>query len=69
MWNKLLPFELKFADKRVNSCGLQIADLTARPIGRYILNPAQSNKAYEILRQKFYTKGQRINGYGLKCFP
>src|SRR5262245_43093412 len=28
-----LPFDVVFADKRVNSAGLQLADLVARPIG------------------------------------
>ena len=28
-------FEIAFADKKTNSIGLQLADLTARPIGRH----------------------------------
>ena len=34
-----LGLELVFADKRVNSSGLQLADLTARPIGETCLEP------------------------------
>ena len=36
-----LPVRLVFADKETNSTGLQIADLTAYPIGRHHLNPTQ----------------------------
>lgn len=67
--NQLLPFELIFADKRSNSCGLQLADLVARPIGRYLLNNTQENRAYTVLQRKFYTKNGSIKGYGLKYFP
>jgi len=56
--------------KGVNSSGLQIADLVARPIGRHVLNPEQSNRAYEILETKFHRSTRGIvSGYGLKCFP
>lgn len=41
-----------FADKKSNSCGLQLADLTARPIGIHYLRPNQNNKAFEIIRDK-----------------
>jgi Protein of unknown function (DUF3800) len=65
-----LPFELVFADKKSNSTGLQLADLTARPIGLHILKPEQDNRAFTIVEDKFYRndKGNK-NGYGLKCFP
>ncbi len=43
-----------FADKRTNSAGLQLADLTARPVGRHLLLPAQSNRAWEIINSKFW---------------
>ena len=35
----VLPFDIILADKKSNSCGLQLADLIARPIGRYVLDP------------------------------
>jgi hypothetical protein len=41
--SKRLPLAFVLADKRINSTGLQLADLTARPIGRYVMNPAQTN--------------------------
>ena len=49
-----LPFNIILADKQTNSGGLQLADLIARPIGRYLLNPKQDNRAYKIMESKFY---------------
>jgi hypothetical protein len=48
---------------------LQLADLFARPIGRKTMNPAEPNRAFEILRKKFYSNGGRVRGFGLKVFP
>jgi len=64
-----LQFDIQFASKRVNSCGLQLADLTARPIGLSVMRPDQPNRAFEILKQKLYRKNSRIEGWGLKIFP
>lgn len=50
----LVKFRSVFADKKSNSCGLQIADLTARPIGLNYLRPDQTNRAYEIIKEKIY---------------
>ncbi len=56
-------FEIKIASKKVNSCGLQLADLVARPIGRHILDgPGKSNRAFDILRSKM-----RADGNGDEC--
>jgi len=69
-FSRQLPFQIVFADKKTNSSGLQLADLVARPIGRAILNPAQANRAYEIIQEKFYCDAQgKKTGWGLKCFP
>lgn len=68
--SKPLPFRIIFADKRTNSCGLQMADLVARPIGLSQLRPDQPNRAFEALKKKFYCDEKRnINGWGLKIFP
>ncbi|KTC73149.1 DUF3800 domain-containing protein [Legionella bozemanae] len=64
-----LPFEIIFAKKSVNSCGLQLADLVGRPIGRHQLNPDQGNRAYDAIKPKFRSFNGKIEGYGLKCFP
>lgn len=65
-----LPFEILIADKKTNCEGLQLADLTARPIGLSVLRPNQPNRAMEIIEHKFYCSGKGNKfGYGLKCFP
>lgn len=70
-----LPFEILFADKKAMSSGLQLADLVARPIGLKTLRPEQENRAFEVLKRKFYCDGGRANagqgfeGVGMKIFP
>jgi len=70
-----LPFEVVFADKKTNSSGLQLADLVARPIGLSVVRPAQDNRAFEVLKRKFFCSGGRRNvgegfdGWGLKIHP
>lgn len=64
------PFEIVFASKQINSNGLQLADLTARPIGQFVTKPKQINRTYEILKEKFRKGyGNSFFGYGLKIFP
>ena len=46
--------DIVFADKKTNSTGLQIADLTARPIGRYCIDPKQSNRAWNAIDPKLW---------------
>jgi hypothetical protein len=41
---------LNFVPKARNVCGLQLADLCARPIGRKVMAPGVANRAYETLR-------------------
>ena len=67
-----LLFEPIFAPKTANSCGMQIADLVARPIGRNALDPQQSNRAYDVIHGKLRhhpLRPDQVNGYGLKIFP
>ena len=49
-----LPFDIVFADKKTN-----LADLVARPVGINHLRPAQENKAFDLLKTKFYCAGGR----------
>lgn len=69
------PFKLRIADKKVNSSGLQLADLVARPIGVNFLRPEQTNRAFDILKLKLYCSGGRkavgsgYEGWGLKVYP
>ena len=70
-----LPFEVVFSDKKVMSSGLQLADLVARPIGLALLKPEQENRAFEVLKKKFYCDGGReqvgvgYEGVGMKVYP
>lgn len=74
-WGKELPFHITFADKKTNSSGLQLADLVARPIGLSVLRPNAQNRAFEVLKRKFFCKGGRralgvdFEGWGHKIFP
>lgn len=74
-WSKALPFDVKFASKQVNSAGLQLADLVARPVGLHVLRPAQENRSFDVLRRKFFCSGGRENvgtgfeNWGLKIYP
>lgn len=73
--DKPLPFNIVFADKKVNSSGLQLADLMARPIGLSILRPTQENRAFNVLKRKFFCSGGRgkvgegFESWGLKVYP
>lgn len=63
-------FEIVFADKKTNSAGLQLADLTARPIGRHVLDPTQPNRAWDIIAPKLRrSPAGQVQGWGLKIFP
>ena len=70
MWGGITTLRIEFAEKKMNLTGLQIADLTARPIGLRILRPDQENRAYETIRPKFrQSPAGKIKGWGLKKFP
>ncbi len=58
---------IKFCRKKDNIDGLQLSDLIAYPIARYVLDPNRTNPSFEIFKNKFYSKGDKI--YGLKIFP
>lgn len=45
-------FELRFAEKKINSAGLQLADLMGHPIGRKHIKPEQANRAFDALLPK-----------------
>lgn len=76
--NKLgirLPFGVIFVDKKANSAGLQLADLVARPVGMSVLRPEQANRAFDVLKRKFFCCGGReqvgtgFENGGLKIHP
>ncbi len=58
---------ITFKSKADDIGGLQLADLVAYPIARYVLDSRRANPSFDVLAPKIYTKnGQR---YGLKVFP
>lgn len=70
-----MPFQVLFSDKKVMSSGLQLADLVARPIGLRTIRPEQENRAFEVLKEKFYCNGGReavgkdFEGVGMNIYP
>lgn len=68
---EVFNFKIVVANKQVNSTGLQLADLIARPIGRHVLNPDQPNQAFEVIATKLdrHPETGAVKGYGLKTYP
>lgn len=65
-----LPFAAVLCPKACNSPGLQLSDLVARPVGRKMIDPAQPNRAYDILEPKLRRSPRGVTwGWGLKMFP
>jgi hypothetical protein len=56
-----------FKNKKENINGLQLADLIAYPIARYVLEPERINPAFDVFKERFYSNGGKR--YGLKIFP
>lgn len=67
--SKLL--DLSFNQKVQNIIGMQIADLVAYPIGKWVLDKSKENKAFDIIEPKFHRKPESNNflNFGLKLFP
>ncbi|ATQ56178.1 DUF3800 domain-containing protein [Paracoccus yeei] len=51
-----VDFQPIFSKKSENSVGLQLADLTARPIAINVLRPQQENRAFDIIHPKIRTR-------------
>lgn len=65
-----LPFQIIIADKKTNSEGLQLADITARPMGLAVLRPDQPNRALSVISKKFYLGPEGvIDGHGFYLYP
>ena len=56
-----------FSDKKDNVFGLQIADLIAYPISRYVMNPEGNNPAFDVIAPNIYQSNGKM--LGLKIFP
>ena len=53
-WSTGTRLDLKFAEKKINSAGLQLADLVGYPIGRHYLDRDRLHHAFEILKPKIF---------------
>lgn len=63
-------FDIQFTTKQANMAGLQFADMIARPIGRYVIDRTQPNRAMDIIKTKMLkNNGGSIEFAGLKIFP
>jgi hypothetical protein len=60
---------LMLKSKKENINGLQLADLVAYPIARYVLDPQRANPAFDLLKPKFRSSYRGFLGAGLKIFP
>lgn len=58
---------ITFRNKKENINGLQLADLVAYPIARYLINPQKANLSFHVLKNKIYKAGN--NHVGLLVFP
>jgi hypothetical protein len=62
--------DIVIASKKLNSEGLQLADLVARPIGLHVIRPDQPNQAWDVIESKLLTdRSGNYVGRGLKVFP
>lgn len=61
--------ELEVRLKKDNDCGLQLADLCAYPIARYVMNNNEPNPAYDVIKNKIRKGSRGVFGYGIKIFP
>ena len=53
--------------KKEDVIGLQIADLVAYPLTRYVLNPQEVNLSYDIIEKNIYRQGDKL--MGLRIYP
>ena len=63
--------DIRFAKKKSNNLGTQLADLVAYPLATKVLYPKRENLAFKIIEPKMYRQfpdGDYL-GYGLKTFP
>ena len=61
--------DLSFNQKSQNIAGMQLADLVAYPIGKYVLDHEKENQAFTIIEPKFHSRSGVYLGSGLKVYP
>lgn len=64
-----LPFRAAFAGKEENITGLQVADLAAYPIARFVETGNDKRKDFASIQPRIRRGPRGIDGYGLKVFP
>lgn len=64
---KQYDLSVEFKNKFENINGLQLADLVAYPIAKYIIKKEAVNFAFELIEDKIYSKGDKK--HGIKVFP
>ena len=69
-FQRLFDTEASLRRKTDDEIGIEIADLCAYPIARYILNNSEPNQAFDVIKPKIRAnaRGEMI-GYGIKVFP
>jgi hypothetical protein len=60
---------VSFESKKRNLTGLQVADLVAYPISRYVIDPERANPAYDLISEKLYRDMRTGKIFGLKIYP
>lgn len=69
-WNCPFPFRVQFASKLTNMPGLQVADLAAYPIARYVENPGAPRPEWTYIEPRIRrSPSGKMLGWGLKIFP
>jgi hypothetical protein len=62
--------DIELKRKEDGVIGIEIADLCAYPIARYILNNNEPNVAFDVIRPKIRSNARGgIIGFGIKTFP
>lgn len=61
--NRMAKYKIRilFKHKKENINGLQIADLIAYPVARYVLDPSKPNTSFEVLKPKIYGREDRMH--------
>ena len=68
--NATFPFTLSFAGKEENISGLQVADLAAYPIARYVETRRADRRDWQSILPRIRKRPDgAIDGWGLKIFP
>ena len=68
----LTHFDDNLMMRKKSDCeiGIEIADLCAYPIARYVLNNNQANPAFDIIRPKIkHSNNGNVIGFGISLFP